>query len=634
MENMSKNVNEGILDCSFLNISLTEDRKISVPLESVSGNGPQQVLSYKAEGFTAKLTISRRDGVCCYEIEAKSSGFAAFKAISISFNSFNPDAAVASFHDKLWWMYPKFISDFSEIPEKTQELWFRKDDSQYYLQPLCGDNFRCEFGPSVVYISSGNNGLNSINGVFLVQSEAEDLYKAVNSCFEFVRTAVELDIPLRRERSFPKILDGFGFCTWNAFYCDVTSEKLYSKLDEFKKKNIPVQWVILDDGWMITKGDKLCSFSEDRNKIPEGLKAMIERVKREYGIKHFGVWHAFSGYWTGIEPNSELFEEQKENLELTKSGLWLPAIDEERAFKFYDTWHSYLSECGVDFLKVDNQSAFSSQLEETFPTAEACRITHRAIERSIDKNFGGIVINCMGMDMENVFSRPGSAVSRNSDDFFPNKENGFAKHLIQNVYNAIWHNEIYYCDFDMWWSDQTSSVLSGVLRAISGSPVYVSDEIGRSNRATIFPTIEDDGSLMRCDYAARPTGDCVYSDCQKENKLLKIWNRSGNCFGLAAFNLSEKEISEKVDFGTIPEISKNGDYVAYEFFTKTYTRVKNVTVCLAVVPRNEVRIWSIYPVMVPNEKPEDFYIQMGSTEKYLPIKSKNKKRVNLIDIFN
>ena len=36
----------------------------------------------------------------------------------------------------------------------------------------------------------------------------------------------------------------------------------------------------------------------------------------------------------------------------------------------------------------------------------------------------GAIINCMGMAMENILSRPTSAISRNSDDFMPNKENG------------------------------------------------------------------------------------------------------------------------------------------------------------------------------------------------------------------
>ena len=106
----------------------------------------------------------------------------------------------------------------------------------------------------------------------------------------------------------------------------------------------------------------------------------------------------------------------------------------------------------------------------------------------------------MGMDMENVLARPFTAVNRNSDDFFPNRERGFISHIIQNVYSAIWHDQMYYCDFDMWWSMHESAVQSGVLRAISGSPVYVSDKIGESNAANIAPVVagEDAGYAYIC----------------------------------------------------------------------------------------------------------------------------------------
>ena len=44
----------------------------------------------------------------------------------------------------------------------------------------------------------------------------------------------------------------------------------------------------------------------------------------------------------------------------------------------------------------------------------------------------GAIINCMGMAMENVLARPVSAISRNSDDFVPGKEEGFSEHLCKD----------------------------------------------------------------------------------------------------------------------------------------------------------------------------------------------------------
>ena len=82
------------------------------------------------------------------------------------------------------------------------------------------------------------------------------------------------------------------------------------------------------------------------------------------------------------------------------------------------------------------------------PVSEATRCMNRELE--LDASLmDGIIINCMGMVMENVLGRPTSAMSRKIDDFFPEQENGFVEHLLQNAYNSTYHDEIYYCDCDM-----------------------------------------------------------------------------------------------------------------------------------------------------------------------------------------
>jgi hypothetical protein len=53
----------------------------------------------------------------------------------------------------------------------------------------------------------------------------------------------------------------------------------------------------------------------------------------------------------------------------------------------------------------------------------------------------------------------------------------------------------------MWWSEHPESAIqSGVLRAISGSPIYVSDKIGRSNGEILKPLALSDGKILRCFY--------------------------------------------------------------------------------------------------------------------------------------
>ena len=580
------------------------------------------VCSY-ADGDGVSLTVTAEigeDAIVFYLNAKNPAGFAAQHALSWKLGPTVPDAMLGSHHKSPWWMYPSFTTDYNALLPKTQSLLIKSGALHYHLLPLTGDNFRCEFEAGEMFISSDKSGLCELSGAFLAVSVSSEALTAVENNYKNARRTGAIRVPLKEERTLPAHFDGFGWCTWDAFYKEVSSENIYKKLDEFREKGIPLKWLIIDDGWMQTNDRLLCSFTENDH-FPEGLRATIARIKGEYGVEKVGIWHAFNGYWDGIDPESELAKTYADCLFTAASGKLLPSLDPDAAFRFWDAWHSYLADCGIDFLKVDNQSHNSIHLLETCPTAEGCRLAHEGIERSINKHFGGAVINCMGMDMENVLARPFSAVNRNSDDFFPNRERGFISHIIQNVYSAIWHDQMYYCDFDMWWSMHESAVQSGVLRAISGSPVYISDKIGASDPEKILPLIEDDGRIMRCDNAAKPTTDCIYVDCAKENKLLKIWNRSGDCFALAAFNVGEEDVTDTVDFGTIPGLSKECEYIAYEYFTKTFTRIHYFEDTELTLPRNGVAVWSIYPIKSDDDGE---YILLGSTDKYVPIASQHK----------
>src|SRR5690606_18830163 len=98
---------------------------------------------------------------------------------------------------------------------------------------------------------------------------------------------------------------------------------------------------------------------------------------------------------------------------------WVPKPDAAAAFGFWNDWHGYLKKQGVDFVKVDSQSAVANFLSGHAPIGAAAEAAHTALEASVGLHFDGCVINCMGMAGENIWHRPASAVSRNSDDFVP-----------------------------------------------------------------------------------------------------------------------------------------------------------------------------------------------------------------------
>jgi len=604
--------------------------------ENAVGNESGAVCDYAgANGASVTVRAKVGDGSLVLYLDAECpDGFAPKDAITVELGGISPDALMGSYHSSECWMYPSFVKDFSELKPKTQSLFIRYGDIHYHMLPLCGDNFRCELDSGKLTISSGKSGLTSLTGEFLAAAKADDPFDAVDKNYSFARKAGAIRVPLIGEREYPEIFEGLGWCTWDAFYNDVTSEGIYSKLDELREKGIDLGWMIIDDGWLSISEMRLTAF-EARDQFPEGLKACISKIKNEYGVKYVGVWHAFHGYWEGVNHDSELAKKyadvlEKMNVPTSKPPYLVPSLDADKAEKFWSDWYAYLADCGVDFVKVDDQSASPRFYGEMMPTSIACRYAHEGIERAAKEHMNGVILNCMGMDMENVLARPFTAVSRNSDDFFPNKERSFISHLTQNAYNAIWHSKLYYCDFDMWWSGlPESAVQSGVLRAISGSPVYVSDKVGESVAENILPLVED-GKILRCDCAARPTYDCFYSDCFIDGKHLKIWNRSGGAFGIAAFNVGDGEVSDEVLFGEIPEMwEDNTEYIAYEYFSKKFTRVNKDTAISVTLERDGCAVWSLYPIS-SDENGE--YAMVGDTAKYVPIASKKKKKVYISEL--
>jgi hypothetical protein len=184
----------------------------------------------------------------------------------------------------------------------------------------------------------------------------------------------------------------------------------------------------------------------------------------------------------------------------------------------------------------------------------------------------GAIINCMGMAMENVLARPASAIYRNSDDFFPSRDESFVEHLLQNAYNSVYHNEIYCCDWDMFWTKHPYAAKHSLLRAISGGPVYFSDKIGETDPDVLKPLACSDGKLLMMARSARPTEDCIFMDPVKEG-VLKLSNYaacgdSAYAGGIAAYNLTGSRQTVSFAPEEVPEIAGAEKYWVYDYFIK------------------------------------------------------------------
>ncbi|PWA45249.1 raffinose synthase family protein [Artemisia annua] len=513
----------------------------------------------------------------------------------VSIGRLNGVRFMACFRFKLWWMAQKMGSKGSEVPMETQFLLMESGDEgsekvYVVILPLIDGTFRAclqgnagdelevcvESGdvdvqgsvfPHVVYVGVGTDPFSTITN-------------AVNTVKLHLKTFKQ-----RQDKNLPGILDYFGWCTWDAFYQDVTQEGVESGLKSLVEGGTPAKFVIIDDGWQSIGIDdkkmedsqqeplmRLTGIKENEKFQNEddptiGIKNIVNIAKNTYGLKYVYVWHAIVGYWGGVRPDVEGMEEYGSSMKYPKASKGILANDPtwetdmlalqglglmnpKKVFKFYDNLHAYLAAAGVDGVKVDVQSIL-----ETLGTGLGGRVAltqqyHQALDASIARNFpDNGCIACMSHNTDALYCSQQTAVVRASDDFYPRDPVSHTIHIASVAYNSVFLGEFMQPDWDMFHSLHPAAEYHASARAISGGPIYVSDAPGKHNFDLLKKLVLPDGSVLRARLPGRPTKDCLFADPTRDGaSLLKIWNMNKytgvigvyNCQGAAWNNIERK----------------------------------------------------------------------------------------------
>ena len=539
----------------------------------------------------------------------------------ISFDGLNINKWMADWRYKEFWCCPAFGKGETEsIPNNTQCLLYINRDGKYgVILPLVSEVYKCTLegaadGRVEAKLYSWCEGLKDINALALVMAEGDNPYELVNRCVRVALKLLDNGCKPREERAFPEIFKYLGWCSWDAFQIRVDEKSLVDKCEEFKEKEIPVRWAIIDDMWgdvrdfwgakydsrqemfKLMHSSKLYSFKADPKRFPNGLEGCIHKIN-EYGIK-VGMWHPTTGYWMGVDPEGEIYRDMKDALIKTESGMYLPSYEFDKSYKFYSAYHRYLQKCGAEFIKLDNQSMTRRFYKGLAPVGQAARQFHNAMEKSAKEYFDGKMINCMGMASEDMWNRSDSPVSRCSDDFIPEDREWFAKHITQCAYNTFIQGELYYPDWDMWWTDDGQAEKNSLLRAVSGGPIYVSDTLDRSRKEIIEPLCLSDGEILMCDRPAVPTRDCLLENPIESKKVFKIQNIANSSGILALFNLNGENGKVK---GTVSPEDVEGlcgdEFAIYEYFSKAFCLVKrHEKINVELSSNDDLRLYIIVPL--------------------------------------
>ncbi|MBO4548608.1 MAG: hypothetical protein J5758_05260, partial [Abditibacteriota bacterium] len=144
-----------------------------------------------------------------------------------------------------YWCRPFFAGSLREVPSPTQALLWQSGDVYSFLLPL-----------SISYsawLEGSSEGLLLVTGVSdsrepvpgAVLAKGRDPYAIIRQAF---KSAAELArIPTRRDKRLPGFAEYLGWCTWDAMEIWVDSRGIMDKLREFKEKDVPVRWILIDD---------------------------------------------------------------------------------------------------------------------------------------------------------------------------------------------------------------------------------------------------------------------------------------------------------------------------------------------------------------------------------------------------
>ena len=596
----------------------------------------------KTADGTSSENVSLSDGVFNDVHVVRISG-AAKKALdgelaaSFIFEPENVIDYMSDYRHSEFWCRPFFGDDLKLLPDNTQCLLYRKKDCYGVCLPLVSENYKCvlcgtERGGEAKLFSWCED-LCEIDAPAFVYAEGEDPYELLRRVSR--RTAEYLGTGLKTigEREYPKVFEYLGWCSWDAFEIRVSEEKLLKKCEEFKGKDIPVKWMIIDDMWgevhefygakyetreemfALMHSSTLYGFAADPKRFPSGLKGAIEKIKN-YGIK-VGMWHPTTGYWSGVTKNGPIAKAQKDNLFTAECGYLIPSYKEDKAYRFYSAFHDFLSDAGADFVKVDNQSMTRRFYKKTDSVGFVSRSFHNAIEKSVKEHFGGVMINCMGMASEDMFNRTDSPVSRCSDDFQPENREWFSKHILQCSYNSLVQGQFYHEDWDMWWTDDGQALKNSLVRAVSGGPIYVSDKLNRSIRDILMPLVLSDGRILRCDRPAVPARDCLTADPRIAGRIFKLQNICGDSGVIAALNLQSDGIKGR---GSVSPSDIEGiagdEFALYEHFSRKFHILRrNEKLSVTLEDNDDFALFTV----VPLNKDGDCVI--GRTDKFISPKT-------------
>lgn len=217
------------------------------------------------------------------------------------------------FRFKTWWSTMWVGSSSSDLQMETQMILLQVPEITSYvlILPIIEGSFRSAIHPGskgeiVLCVESGSTKVraNAFTSCAYLHV-GDNPYDLMRDALSAVRVHLR-SFRLLHEKTPPKIVDTFGWCTWDAFYLTVEPVGVWHGVKSLSENGVPPKFLIIDDGWQSINMDHEDPFQDSKDLSGLGSQMLC----RLYRFKENGK---FGKYRSGtmLSPNAPRFDQEK-----------------------------------------------------------------------------------------------------------------------------------------------------------------------------------------------------------------------------------------------------------------------------------------------------------------------------------
>ena len=523
-----------------------------------------------------------------------------------------------------FWFHPAQGASLSELKNAASWLLLKRDDGLFVLLvPLPAGNASSYLvadpdGTSRLYRSTGNPALAPTGGRVLHVAAGRDPRSLLAESARAVARALPA-AALRADKPSPPFADFLGWCTWNAFYKEVSAERVLGGLARFRDAGLRPGFVIVDDGWQRETPPKpasvryLAGFGTDEAKFPGGFGPVVRAAKRRFGVRRVLAWLAPQGLPAGVDPGA--FRRYRPVRSAPQPDAH---VDLAGVFSWFDSkelnlpgdWLAFLRDrfaelraAGIDGVKVDFQGVlfFCAARSRASSRPGECARMRTALETAATEAFGDQWLSCMAHLPEIWYHARRNNLTRGSDDFFPGIPASHGAHVRANAFTGLWFGHFMGVDWDMFQSKHPFGAYHAAARALSGGPVYTADAPEGIDAALLRRVALADGRVPRFPDPATPSLRSLFPEPGDDPRAFVVVN-AGPAAGAAGLFDAEtaapaRAVRAKVRPADIPGLPAAARYAVWDGRSRPRLVAPESVFALSAASRDRFAIATVSPVL-------------------------------------